>query len=313
VLGLEQIGPDDSFFALGGTARQAQSLTEQLRELGIQISVQDLYRAPTVTELINRLDLSSIRDALGVLFPIRARGSHPPFFCVHPAGGLSWCYLPLAQCVPEDIPLYGLQARGIDGAGQPASSVRDMALDYVGQIRTVQESGPYHLLGWSFGGIVAHEMAAQLRASGEETALVIMDALPPRGETGRAPSLDGRSEPEAVGQDPGLADAVDRLRRGNEQMLAGVFDEELANYMRIRENNVRIAPAHEPGIFDGDLLLVVAAEDNSEGLCAAAMWEPYAAGEISESRLQCKHMEMGRPDMLAQTWGHISTWLERKD
>jgi thioesterase domain-containing protein/aryl carrier-like protein len=312
VLGLEQMSPADSFFALGGTAVQAQSLTEQLRELGIQITVQDLYRAPTVAELINRLDLSSIRDALGVLFPIRAHGSNPPLFWVHPAGGLSWCYLPLARCVPAEIPLYGLQARGIDGTAQPASSVRDMALDYIEQIRTVQGSGPYRLVGWSFGGIVAHEMAVQLRASGEETALILMDAHPPRRETGSAASGDAGRVPGAV-EAPGLAETVDRLRRGNERMLAGVFDEELANYVRVRENNARIFSAHEPGMLDGDLLLVVAAENNPEDLSAAAMWEAYVAGEISESRVQCKHIEMGRPDMLAQTWGHISTWLELKD
>jgi amino acid adenylation domain-containing protein len=313
VLGLERIGPDDSFFALGGNSLQALSLAEQLGELGIQITVQDLYRAPTVAELINRLDLSSIRDALGVLFPIRAHGSNPPFFCVHPAGGLSWCYLPLARCVPADTPLYGLQARGIDGTAQPACSVRDMASDYIEQIRTVQGSGPYRLLGWSFGGVVAHEMAAQLRASGQEIALVIMDAHPPRRETGPVASDDAGSVPEAAGQDPGLTDMVDRLRRENEHTLAGVSDEELVNYMRIRQNDARILSAHEPGMFDGDILLVVAAEDNPEGVSLAAMWQPYVSGEISESRLQCKHIEMRRPDLLAQTWGHISTWLELED
>ncbi len=312
-LGLEQISPGDSFFALGGTALQAQSLTEQLRELGIQITVQDLYRAPTVAELINRLDLSSIRDTLDVLFPIRAHGSNPPFFCVHPAGGLSWCYLPLARYVPAEIPLYGLQARGIDGTGRPASSVRDMASDYIEQIRTVQGSGPYRLLGWSFGGIVAHEMAAQLRAFGEETALIIMDAYPPREEIRPAASGAADSTPGAVGQDPGLVGTVDRIRQENERMLAGVFDEELANYVRIRENNARILSAHEPGMLDGDLLLVVAAEDNPEDLSVAARWKPYVSGEISESRLPCTHIEMRQPDLLAQTWGHISTWLKLED
>src|SRR6202035_6200465 len=98
--------------------------------------------------------MSSIRDALGVLLPIRAHGSNPPFFCMPPGGGVSWCYMPLARYVPADYPLYGLQDRGLDGASQLAGSVRDMAADYLEQIRAVQGSGPYHLLGWSFGGIV---------------------------------------------------------------------------------------------------------------------------------------------------------------
>ena len=313
VLGLERIGPDDSFFALGGNSLQAQSLIEQLRELGVQITVQDLYRAPTVAELINRLDLSSIRDALGVLFPIRAHGSKPAFFCVHPAGGLSWCYLALTRCVPADIPLYGLQARGFDGTAQPALSIRDMASDYIEQIRTVQASGPYRLLGWSLGGNVAHEMAAQLRASGEETALIIMDAHPPRWETVPEASDDTGIVPRVVGHDPELTDRVDTLRRENQRSVAWISDEELASYVRIFENNMRIVRAHEAGMFDGDLLLVTAAEDNPEEVSVAAMWEPYVSGEISECSVQCKHTEMNRPEVLAQTWSHISTWLELED
>jgi len=303
VLGLERIGIDDSFFALGGNSLQAQSLVGQLSELGVQITVQDLYRAPTVAELINRLDLSSIRDALGVLFPIRAHGSKPPFFCVHPAGGLSWCYLALTRCVPADTPLYGLQARGFDGTAQPAISIRDMASDYIEQIRTVQASGPYRLLGWSLGGNVAHEMAVQLRASGEETALIIMDAHPPVWETGPEASDDTGSVPGAVGQ----------LRRENERTIAWIPDEELASYARIFENNMRIVRAHEAGTFDGDLLLVVAAEDNPEGVSVAPMWESYVSGKILECSVQCRHVEMNQPDALAQTWGHISTWLELED
>jgi thioesterase domain-containing protein/acyl carrier protein len=313
VLGLERIGPDDSFFALGGNSLQAESLIEQLHELGVQITVQDLYRAPTVAELINRLDLSSMRDALDILFPIRAHGSNPPLFCVHPAGGLSWCYLPLTRCVPADTPLYGLQARGFDGTAQPAISVREMASDYIEQIRTVQASGPYRLLGWSLGGNVAHEMAVQLRASGEATALIIMDAHPPRWDTGPEAFDDPGSEPGAVGQDPDLTDTVGMLRRENKRPVAWVSDEELASYVRIFENNMRIVRAHEAGTFNGDLLLVVAAEDNPEGVSVAAMWEPYVSGEISECSVQCRHMEMNRPDVLAQTWGHISTWLELED
>ena len=274
--GWSGVGVDDSFFALGGNSVMVRSLVERLRELGAQITVQTLYKAPTVAELIKQLDLASIRDALGVLFPIRAHGSNPPFFCVHPASGLSWCYLPLSQCVPADNPLYGLQARGLDGTGQPARSVRDMASDYIEQIRTVQGSGPYRLLGWSFGGIVVQEMAVQ----------------------------------RAADQDLELVDMVNRLRQEGGYILAAISDGELTGYARIHQNNERIGSAHQPRRFEGNLLVVVATEDNPDGPSIAAMWKSYVSGEISESRLQCKHLEMMRPDLLAQTWGHISTWLK---
>jgi thioesterase domain-containing protein/aryl carrier-like protein len=311
VLGLQRIGADDSFFALGGNSKLALSLVERLRELGVQIEVRTLYKAPTVAELIKQMDLSSVRDAISVLFPIRARGSNPPFFCVHPSSGLSWCYLPLSQCVPADTPLYGLQARGIDGTTQPACSVRDMASDYIEQIRTVQGSGPYRLLGWSFGGIVAHEMAVQLQACGEKIeALIIMDAFPPRGETGHETSDDGDGKHEATDQDPELIEMVGRLRQERGPLLEAIY-EELTSYARISQNNVRIGPAHQPRRYEGDLMLVVSTEDKPVDVSPAAMWKAYVSGEISESRLECKHLEMMRPDVLAQTWGHISTWLAR--
>jgi thioesterase domain-containing protein len=77
-------------------------------------------------------------------------------------------------------PLYGLQARGLgDAAAALPGTVAEMAADYIGQIRAVQPSGPYHLLGWSLGGVVAHEMAVQLQAAGERVAaLVLLDAYP---------------------------------------------------------------------------------------------------------------------------------------
>jgi hypothetical protein len=84
--------------------------------------------------------------------PFRSRGGHAPFFCVHDVHGLGWEYTYLAQCMPAEYPVYGLQARGFDGATELPRSVTEMAADYVTQIRTVQPSGPYHLLGWSFGG-----------------------------------------------------------------------------------------------------------------------------------------------------------------
>jgi hypothetical protein len=82
--------------------------------------------------------------------------------------------------------------------------------------------------------------------------------------------------------------------------------------MRIIENNDRILRAHGSRRFDGDLMLIVAAENNPRAASAAAMWQPYVSGEILESRLPCSHGEMTRPDMLAQAWNNVSTWLNIK-
>jgi len=101
----------------------------------------------------------------------RKTGSRPPLFCIHPAGGAVLCYAHLARALGEDQPCYGLQARGLDG-GEPFDDLAAMAAWYIRAMQTVQPHGPYHLLGWSFGGKIAYEMARQLTASACEVAFL---------------------------------------------------------------------------------------------------------------------------------------------
>ncbi|MER5965975.1 amino acid adenylation domain-containing protein [Streptomyces sp. NPDC002057] len=145
-------------------------------------------------------DASALDGGTGVLLPLREEGSRPPLFCVHPAAGIAWSYAGLTGPLGADQPLYGLQARGLDGSRVLPGSIAEMAADYVTQIRTVQPAGPYHLLGWSFGGIVAHEMAVQLQRAGEEVGLLaVLDAIPAAaGEDG-----DGAGAGEGAGADGG--------------------------------------------------------------------------------------------------------------
>jgi amino acid adenylation domain-containing protein len=313
VLGLPAVGIDDNFFELGGHSLLAMSLVERLRGRGIQVAMRTLLQAPTVAGLISRLSMSSIRDALDVVLPIRAHGDNPPFFCMPPGGGVSWCYMPLAQYVPAGYPLYGLQDRGLDGTSQLAGSVRDMAADYLEQIRAVQGAGPYHLLGWSFGGIVAQEIAVQLQAAGQQVAaLIIMDTYPPDpAEDDAAASQEpGQAGQADAAQDAELADVIAGIRRDWGHILRGVSEEELTILARIYQNSGRIMYAHEFRKFSGNLLLIAAAQGRPEGASRAAQWENYVSGEISEVRLPCQHREMTRPDMLAQVWDAIAAWLK---
>lgn len=115
------------------------------------------------------------------LVAIQPGGTKPPFFCVHPIGGNVLCYLDLARHLGKDQPFYGLQASGIDGEGEPKSRMEDMASYYIEAIREIQPQGPYLLGGWSFGGVVAFEMAQQLHSSGEQVALLaLIDSSAPQ-------------------------------------------------------------------------------------------------------------------------------------
>jgi thioesterase domain-containing protein len=222
------------------------------------------------------------------------RGSRAPYFCVHPAGGASWCYAPLSRHTPPDQPLYGIQARGLGPLREELpSSVRDMAADYVEEIRAVQKTGPYHLLGWSFGGIVAHEMAVQLRAEGHEVAsLVIMDAYPMTEE-----SADEVTEP---------VDLTDVVVQGAGRFGAELSQEEIDRFAHVIANNARIQRDHVPGAFDGDLLLVVAAEDRQESGADGDLWAPYVSGATAETELSCRHDDMAHPDMLHRVWAAVT-------
>ncbi|MCI4059960.1 thioesterase domain-containing protein, partial [Bacillus cereus] len=114
-----------------------------------ELSIGNLFEAPTVAGLAERLEMGSSQSALDVLLPLRTSGDKLPLFCVHPAGGLSWCYAGLMTNIGTEYPIYGLQARGIGQREELPKTLDHMAADYIEQIRTIQPKGPYHLLGWS--------------------------------------------------------------------------------------------------------------------------------------------------------------------
>ncbi|MFZ5828642.1 MAG: SDR family NAD(P)-dependent oxidoreductase, partial [Planctomycetota bacterium] len=105
-----------------------------------------------------------------LLLPLQAEGHFSPLFCVHPAGGDVRCYLELARQLRGVQPVYALRARGLGEGESPHGSMETMAGDYLSAVRTVQPMGPYHLAGWSTGGVFAYEMARQLLAQGEAVA-----------------------------------------------------------------------------------------------------------------------------------------------
>jgi hypothetical protein len=179
LLGVERVGLDDSFFELGGNSLLATQVAARLgAELGEKVPVVWLFTAPTPAGLAAQLDnrRSGHIDpeaAFDVLLPLRPSGSAEPLFCVHPLGGIAWSFAGLAAHLDADRPIYGLQSPALssDSSSLP-DSIEDWAHRYVKAIRTVQPQGPYHLLGWSLGGVLAHAMAVQLQSEGEQVALL---------------------------------------------------------------------------------------------------------------------------------------------
>ncbi|KAF9966506.1 hypothetical protein BGZ70_002119 [Mortierella alpina] len=150
LLNIKRVGRNDGFFVLGGHSLLAVRMISRIRAmLSFEISLRTLFEAPTIAQLAPRLLATGAAhdESYDVLLPIKPQGSRPPLFCVHPGTGLSWCYTGLSTQLDPDQPLYGLQARGFIDNGKMASTLDEMVLDYIDQVRQVQPHGPYHLLG----------------------------------------------------------------------------------------------------------------------------------------------------------------------
>ena len=175
VLGREEVGVRDNFFDLGGHSLLAVRLAAAVRRrLGRELPLALFFQGPTVEEVAAALRSDEAAPRPSLLVPLQTAGDSTPFFCVHPLAGNALCYRDLARHLGIDQPFYGLQSPALLPGAEPADGVEAMAERYLEEIRTVQEQGPYHLGGWSFGGLVAYEMAARLVASGQEVALLAL-------------------------------------------------------------------------------------------------------------------------------------------
>jgi thioesterase domain-containing protein/acyl carrier protein len=173
VLGMPDIGLEDNFFEIGGDSLVAvQILTKLSKVVGENIPLATFVQAPTIKQLAALLDRGEEALSWSSLVPIQPQGSKPPLFCVHALGGNVLDYFLLAQHLGPEQPFYGLQAVGLDGQQAPLRRVEDMASHYVQEILTLQPVGPYFLSGYSFGAMIAFEMAQQLSAQGHEIGLL---------------------------------------------------------------------------------------------------------------------------------------------
>lgn len=297
VLEVPQVGPEDSFFDLGGHSVLATRLVGRIRaEFECAVSVRALFEAPTPGLLARWLVIGGVRDAFDVVYPIRRSGSREPLFCLHSGSGLAWVYSGLTRELNPEIPVYGIQSLALARHRRRPRTLAALVAEYVGRIREVQPRGPYRLLGWSFGGVLAHEAAVQLQASGEQVELLaILDAdIVPH------PELAGTQVPEeflnyqdddaaTVGEGiagltadgPASVPALRVLTAEEQSMVSNAW-----RYHR------QIRPRHAGGVFEGDLLLVRATADKSHSVSPEEAWGAMATGTIEELRLDCTHFQL---------------------
>lgn len=229
VLGRPTVGRETDFFDAGGSSILAARLFARIeKQLGKDLPLATLLSAPTVAKLAAVIRDDGWTAPWATLVPISTAGSRPPLFLVHPIGGNVIQFRSIARCFGDDQPVYGLQARGLDGTEPVTTSLEEMAADYIRAIRTVQSSGPYHLGGFSAGGVAAFEMAQQLRAAGEEVAPLIF--------------LDTQiGSPDDIGAASQEFSAAERWRRLVLLNLRGAWKTNWKTFAELKIRNLRMS------------------------------------------------------------------------
>lgn len=180
VLDKKPIGIRDNFFELGGHSLLAARLMHRIeQQLGERLPLAALLQSPTIEQLAGAMSQGGESNSWSSLVPLQPEGSHAPFFCVHGVGGNVLGFRDLVRHLGNDQPFYALQPQGLDGKRECLTSVPAMAARYIQEIRKVQPEGPYRIGGYSFGGLVAYEMAQMLEQQGERVALLaLLDSYP---------------------------------------------------------------------------------------------------------------------------------------
>jgi amino acid adenylation domain-containing protein len=174
LLGISVVDINDNFFELGGHSLLAAMMAARVNEMiGRDLPLAMLFRAPTIRSLAELLRADADHE-FAHLVGLRSEGKGRPFFIVHGMFGNVIQFRGLAERLRTKRPIYALQARGVDPRQQPHGTIAEMAAAYIDEIRTRQPAGPYSLGGYSFGGLVALEIACRLREAGEEVDLLAL-------------------------------------------------------------------------------------------------------------------------------------------
>jgi thioesterase domain-containing protein/acyl carrier protein len=175
VLNVNQVRVDQDFFALGGNSILGTRLFAKIAEkYGFKLDILTLYDARTIAKLVDLIQLKQASAEHWCIVPMRIGGELPPLFLIHGVGGNVLGFFNLVKRLPSNQPVYGVQAQALQADGPTFVDLARMASYYIGEVRRVQRYGPYNFLGLSFGGLVAYEMAQQLRARGEEVRMLGM-------------------------------------------------------------------------------------------------------------------------------------------
>jgi amino acid adenylation domain-containing protein len=326
VLGITSVGVSENFFELGGHSLLAVRLFAAIeKQFDKRLPLAALFRAPTVAQLAVLLE-SELSVETPTVVPIQPLGSRPPFFCVHAVGGNVLEYYDLARHLGLDQPFYGLQSRGLTGDAAPHTRIDQMAAHYVAELRHVQPEGPYFLGGRSLGGIIAYEMACQLRALGQDVAFVaLLDSYPVGYE--RLLANSSWLKNRILRASRRVAAHVSNIRSlPLSQKHAYVFQKSKYGPVRVKSKLWRIvyrayqnrgnnlprvlrdveqfnwmaARDHTPKVFDGQVTLFWASQDLRAKFDMVEGWQTLARGGIDLRAVPGTHLDLIKEPHVAE-------------
>ncbi|AKJ15828.1 peptide synthetase (plasmid) [Streptomyces incarnatus] len=293
LLGRENVGIDDGFFALGGHSLLATRLSVRIRkEFDIDIPIRTIIKYPTVAELAALMLAGGVpaddADAFAVVLPLNSDPGtgKPPVWFFHGGGGLGWAYYSFAAHL-QDRAAYALQSRGSDGVETPAGSAQEMIDDYADQILKIQPEGPFNLIGWSYGGTVVQAVADALDRRGHEVRLVAVLDAQPGGHGFRQVHADKQSSDYRAELED---DFGQYIRMGDRQ---GFLD----TMAKVMANNTSLMIGFESPVYRGDVLYFHAALEETS---YAHLWRPYVGGSLEVHELHATHHEMHMPAPVAE-------------
>jgi thioesterase domain-containing protein len=270
--------------------------------LDAHVAVRTLFHAPSVRSLSQQLGRHA-GEAEVVPVEVLKEGTGVPLFCIHPGGGMSWPYQAFGNYL--DCPIIGIE-QALQGEEAEPRSIRDMAKNYADRIQGVYPTGPYNLLGWSFGGVVAHELAIELQRRGCVIArLILLDAQPSIDSSVTLPNhalvekhvLEEVLRFYRIGipehDEPLTYERIEELVRERGGVELPRYKQFLDLIVQSINSGVALYGAHEPGVFDGDIMIFSAVRDESDRSASPLQsWRPYVAGDITEYSIDCTHKDM---------------------
>lgn len=299
VLGVTKLTASDDFFSLGGHSILAVRLVSELRRtLKLNVTVGQVMVSPSIEKLAHVLgnqNLTNSRElsGFGAVLPIK-QGDGTPIFCIHSASGFAWQYTGLLRYISGGYPLIGLQSPRPDGPIAAQQDMEGVIAQHLRVLKERQPTGPYRLIGYSLGGVIAHGLAVRLQEMGDDVSFLgLLDTYPPDEQ-----DWSGSTETEAQ----------DEVEREKAQFMATseeTLDEQMeverdamfADIVKNYADSVTLLSKAKSQRYQGKAVLFVADKTVPDGMDIQATWAPYL-DSLEEHHVDFAHEDILSPEAL---------------